>query len=66
MALNRIPELLQRKTASVPKVTIVDHWHEILVQVQSLVNCTVDLLAMNVGRQLTHKFHHQLYPRGYQ
>ena len=43
VALNRVPELLQRKTAPVPQVTIVDHCHENLVQVQSLVYRTVDL-----------------------
>ena len=50
LALNRIPESLQRKTVRVSKVMIVDHCHENLVQVQSLVNRTVDLLAMSVGR----------------
>ena len=50
MALNRVPESLMQKTAPVQEVTIVDHCHGNLVQVQSLVNRTVDLLAMNVGR----------------
>ena len=50
MALNRVFESLMRKTAPVRKVTIVDHCHGNLVQVQSLVNNTVDILAMNVGR----------------
>ena len=44
VALNCVPESLPRKTAPVPKVTIFDHCHETLVQVQNLVNRTVDLL----------------------
>ena len=50
MALNRIPESLVRKIAPVQKVTIVDYCNGNLVQVESLVNRTVDLLAVNVGR----------------
>ena len=50
MALNRVPESLVRKTALVKKVAIVEYNHGNVVQVQSLVNRTVDLLAVNVGR----------------
>ena len=32
VALNRVHELLQQKTAPVPKVTIVDHCHVNLVR----------------------------------
>ena len=33
VALSRMPESLQRKTAPVPKVRIVDHCHENIVRV---------------------------------
>ena len=52
VALNRVPKSLVRKTAPVQTVTIVDYCHGNLVQVQSLVNRTVDLLSVNVCRQV--------------
>ena len=50
VALIRVPESLVRRTAPVPEVTIADYCHGNLVQVQSLVNRTVDLLAVSVGK----------------
>ena len=64
VALNRVPESLQRKTAPIPKVTIVGHCHENLVRVQSLVNHTVDLLAMNVGRPVDSQIAPPVIPQG--
>ena len=52
MALNRIPKLLVQQTTPVPEVTIADYSHGNLVQIHSLVNRTVDLLAVNVGRPI--------------
>ena len=64
VALNHILESLQRKTAPVPKVTIIDHCHENLVQVESLVNRTVDLLTMNVGRLADSQIAPPFIPQG--
>ena len=50
VALNCAPKLLVQRAAPVPEVTIADYCHGNLVQVKSLVNRTVDLLAVNVGR----------------
>ena len=50
MALNSVPESFMRETAPALKVTIVDHCHRNLVQVQILVSRTNDLLALNAGR----------------
>ena len=64
VALNRVPELLMRMTAPSQKVTIVDHCHGNLVQVQSLVDYTVDLLARNVGRIVDSQIAPAVLPQG--
>ena len=64
VVLNRVPESLMRKIAPVQKVTIVDYCHGNLVQVQSLVSRTVDLLAMNVGRPVDSQIAPRVIPQG--
>ena len=64
VVLNRFLKSLMRKAALVQKVTIVDHCHGNLVQVQGLVNRTVDLLAMNVGRPVDSQIAPPVIPQG--
>ena len=64
VALNRVPESLVRRTAPVPEVTIADYCHGNLVQVQSLVNRIVDLLAINVGRHVNSQVAPPVIPQG--
>ena len=53
-----------RKAAPVQKLTIVDYFHGSLVRVQSLVNRTVDLLVVNVGRPVDSHVAPPVIPQG--
>ena len=63
VALNRVPESLVKR-APVRAVTIVDYCHGNLVQVQSLVNRTVNLLAVNVSRPVDSQVAPHVIPQG--
>ena len=63
-ALNCVRKLLVQEPAPVRTVTIVDYCHGNLVQVQSLVNRTVDLLAVNVGGLVDSQVAPPVIPQG--
>ena len=64
ISLNRVLEPLVRKPAPVRTVTIVVYCHGNLVQVKNLVNRTVDLLTVNVGKPVDSQVAPPVIPQG--